>query len=590
MATESTAPAAAVAPTGPIRRPDEALFKEQEAKLDKEVRALQDKIVSPSSVVPVWPPVRNAASRCEPPVVCCLGLYGSHRISEMLIPNCSQKAVNNQIDLAAPRKDQESQNPTQIRRQELIKRLNEIKEQQGGGKKDRASKFDQIKRHEETVKRLINESKADRAKLPVKNLEELEEKIARLERDVNSGMMKLVDEKKALNEISNLRKQKKLFGGFEQQQKLIDEHKAKIKEIKDSLDTPEAKKLSEEYATLQAELDVIKAEQNTARDNLGKLRDERTKLKIERDAKYAELRALRDEYFTQKKAAAAYEREQKAKRAEREAAEREKYAKEKRMERAKAMLAEASEPAFLEEIRRANSLLHFFDPSHQTVEKAPLVANKGLGATDIRKVEADGLKGVRLVRKEDRDEDYLPAAKKGKKGKKNKAAEGGVAASGKFSLPPAVMDDCKTLGINLPSGAADVPAAIEAIKAKLANWKANQEAETKKVGFRSLIFYMLRCHSNRDCRTSRKPRRKLSASRPRSAVRLSLTERPRRTRQLPRPPRLSRTSVLRRRRPMSPPRLRRSRPPPRMVRVTTSLLPRWRKARIFRVNRLLSLR
>ncbi|VBB77004.1 Putative protein similar to Nuclear segregation protein BFR1 of Saccharomyces cerevisiae [Podospora comata] len=434
MATESTAPAAVAAPTGPIRRPDEALFKEQEAKLDKEVRALQDKI----------------------------------------------KAVNNQIDLAAPRKDQEPQNPTQIRRQELIKRLNEIKEQQGGGKKDRASKFDQIKRHEETVKRLINESKADRAKLPVKNLEELEEKIARLERDVNSGMMKLVDEKKALNEISNLRKQKKLFGGFEQQQKLIDEHKAKIKEIKDSLDTPEAKKLSEEYATLQAELDVIKAEQNTARDNLGKLRDERTKLKIERDAKYAELRALRDEYFTQKKAAAAYEREQKAKRAEREAAEREKYAKEKRMERAKAMLAEASEPAFLEEIRRANSLLHFFDPSHQTVEKAPLVANKGLGATDIRKVEADGLKGVRLVRKEDRDEDYLPAAKKGKKGKKNKAAEGGVAASGKFSLPPAVMDDCKTLGINLPSGAADVPAAIEAIKAKLANWKANQEAETKK--------------------------------------------------------------------------------------------------------------
>ncbi|KAK0671130.1 hypothetical protein QBC41DRAFT_62406 [Cercophora samala] len=435
MATESTAPAAAAATAaaGPIRRPDEALFKEQEAKLDKELKAVQDKI----------------------------------------------KAVNNQIELAAPRKDQESQNPTQIRKQELIKRLNEIKEEQGGGKKDRASKFDQIKRHEETVKRLINESKADRAKLPVKNLEELEEKIARLERDVNSGMMKLVDEKKALNEISNLRKQKKLFGGFEQQQKLIDENKAKIKEIKDSLDTPEAKKLSEEYNTLQAELDVIKAEQNVARDNIGKLRDERTRLKNEKDAKWNELKVFRDEYYTQKKAAQAYEREQKAKRAEREAAEREKYAKEKRMERAKAMLAEASEPAFLEEIRRANSLLHFFDPSHQTVEKAPLVANKGLGATDIRKVEAADLKGVRLVRKEDRDEDYLPAAKKGKKGKKNKA-EGAAAASTKFSLPPAVMDDCKTLGISLPSGAADVPAAIEAIKAKLANWKSNQEAETKK--------------------------------------------------------------------------------------------------------------
>ncbi|KAK0742222.1 hypothetical protein B0T21DRAFT_126049 [Apiosordaria backusii] len=302
-------------------------------------------------------------------------------------------------------------------------------------------------------------------------------------------MMKLVDEKKALNEISNLRKQKKLFAGFEQQQKLIDENKAKIKEIKDSLDTPEAKKLSEEYNTLQAELDVIKAEQNTARENIGKLRDERTKLKAEKDEKWNALKALRDDYFTQKKAAAAYEREQRAKRAERDAAEREKYAKEKRMERAKAMLAEASEPAFLEEIRRANSLLHFFDPSHQTVEKAPLVANKGLGATDIRKVEAADLKGVRLVRKEDRDDDYLPAAKKGKKGKKSKAE--GAAPSGKFNLPPAVMDDCKTLGISLPSSAADVPAAIEAIKAKLDTWKANQEAETKKVRFLSIYRLLL---------------------------------------------------------------------------------------------------
>ncbi|KAK4204071.1 hypothetical protein QBC40DRAFT_303762 [Triangularia verruculosa] len=431
MATESSAPAAA-AQTGPVRRPDEALFKEQEAKLDKELKAMQEKI----------------------------------------------KAVNNQLDLASPRKDQETQNPKQIRRQELIKRLNEIKEEQGGGKRDRSSKFDQIKRHEETVKRLINESKAERAKFPFKSVEELEQKIASLERDVNSGMMKLVDEKKALQEISNLRKQKKLFGGFEQTQKQIDEHKAKIKEIKDSLDTPEAKKLSEEYNTLQAELDVIKAEQNVARDSVGKLRDERTKLKTEKDAKYAELKTLRDEYFTQKKAAAAYEREQRAKRAEREAAEREKFVKEKRMERAKAMLTEASEPAFLEEIRRANSLLHFFDPTHQTVEKAPLVANKGLGATDIRKVEAADLKGVRLVRKEDRDDDYLPAAKKGKKGKKSKAE--GAAPSSKFNLPPAVMDDCKTLGISLPSSTSDVPAAIEAIKAKLTDWKENQEAETKK--------------------------------------------------------------------------------------------------------------
>ncbi|KAK4193569.1 hypothetical protein QBC35DRAFT_371529 [Podospora australis] len=433
MATDSNTPAAAgaatAAPVKPVK-PDQAVFEKELAKLEKELADSQAKL----------------------------------------------KAVKDKIDLATPSKDKATQSPTQIRRQELLDRLKAIREEQGSGKKDRGSKLDKIKSLDDQLKSRITEQKAARAKMPFKNLEELDAQIASLEKSVNEGKMKLVDEKKALTEVSNLRKQRKSFAQFEDGQKAIDKLKADIKEIKDSLDTPEAKKLSEEYNKLQAELDAIKAEQDEAYKGLSSLRDQRTKLRQEQEEKWQAVKKFKDDYHTQRKAAIAWEKEQRQKRFEREQAERERIAKERKMERAQKMLAEASDLAYLEEIRRANSLLHFFDPSHPVAEKAPLVADKGLAAAASRKVDASGLKGTALVSKKDRDEEYLPAAKKGKKGK-NKKAE---AASTKFNVPPSVLEDSAFIGVDPPMSAAEVPAVLEKIKAKLEHWKADQPAQTQK--------------------------------------------------------------------------------------------------------------
>ncbi|KAI0428083.1 hypothetical protein F5Y09DRAFT_9939 [Xylaria sp. FL1042] len=288
-------------------------------------------------------------------------------------------------------------------------------------------------------------------------------------------MMKLVDEKKALTEISNLRKQRKNFAQFDTSQKAIDDLKAKIKEIKDSMDDPESRALSDRYSKIQGELDSIKAEQDEAFKNLNSLRDERSKLQAEQQEKFQAVRKLKDEYYAAKKAFGEYEREARQKARERQKAERERYDKEKKKERAQKMLQEASDPAYLEEIRRANSLLHFFDPSSASTEKAPLLADSGLTAQASRKVDDSGLKGTKLVRKEDRDDDYLPAIKKGKKGKKASAAE----KSG-FNCPPSVIDDCSFLGVDPPMSAADVPAVIEKVKTKLDHWKSDQQAETQR--------------------------------------------------------------------------------------------------------------
>ncbi|PTB45554.1 hypothetical protein M441DRAFT_320293 [Trichoderma asperellum CBS 433.97] len=230
MAAAVAAPAAEAAPAPSVRptRPDEKVFKEELAKAEKEHKASMDKF----------------------------------------------NAIKAKIDVALPNKNKDQPSPTQKRRQELIAQANEIRQKQAGGKNARTSKLDQIKRLDEQLRNRIAEQKTAKAKVPFKSVEDVDRQIESLEKQVNSGTMKLVDEKKALTDVSNLRKIRKNFGQFDESQKQIDDLKAKIKEIKDTMEDPEQKAMSEQYNKIQAELDTIKAEQDEAYKNLSSLRDE----------------------------------------------------------------------------------------------------------------------------------------------------------------------------------------------------------------------------------------------------------------------------------------------------------------------------
>jgi uncharacterized coiled-coil DUF342 family protein len=393
----------------------------------------------------------------------------------------SQNAVRAKIDIAMPNKNKDQPSPTQKRRQELIAQANEIRQKQAGGKTARTSKLDQIKKLDDQVRSRINEQKTAKAKVPYKSAEDVDRQIESLQKQVDSGTMKLVDEKKALSDISNLRKVRKNFGQFDDSQRQIDDLRAKIKEIKDSMDDPEQKAMSEQYSKIQAELDAIKAEQDEAFKGISALRDERTRLHAEQQEKYTAIRKLKDEYYGQKKAFQAWERESREKQRERRKAEHDRYIQERKKADAERVLAEASDPAYLEEIRRANSLLQFLDPEHKP-EKGPLMADSGLSAQAQRTVDESSIKGTKVLSKKDRDEDFMPAVtgKKGKKGKKGSATA--AAPSGKnFNCPPSVVEDCAFMGIEPPMSAEDVPAVTEKVRAKLDHWKADQAAQTQKV-------------------------------------------------------------------------------------------------------------
>jgi uncharacterized coiled-coil DUF342 family protein len=356
--------------------------------------------------------------------------------------------------------------------------LKEIREKQAGGKAGRKQIFNEIEALDSKVKAEIAAQKVARSKTNFKGVEDIDREIDRLEKQVNGGMMKLVDEKKALAEISSLRKQRKGFAGFDEAQKSIDEKKAELKKLRDTLDDPESRALSDKYNKIQAELDVIKAEQDDAYKSVNSLRDERTKLQAEQQEKYTAIKKIKDDYYQANRAIQKWEFEARQKVRERKKAEQENYHNQKKKERAQQMLAEASDKAYLDEIRRAESLLRFLDPSY-SAEKAPLQAPSGLQAQAQRQVTDEGLKGMRVVKKE--EEDYF-AGSGGKKGKKNKkVAAAGSPAAGKYSCPPSVMEDCSAMGIEPPMSAADIPAVREKVQEKLDFWKKDQDAQTERV-------------------------------------------------------------------------------------------------------------
>lgn len=326
-------------------------------------------------------------------------------------------------------------------------------------------------------------------------MEEIDREIQRLEKEVDTGKMKLVDEKKNLAEISTLRKQRKGFAGFDEAQKGIDDVKAQITELKKGLDNPEAKALSEKYSAIQKELDEIKAEQDDVFKNLNSLRDERTKIHAEQQTKYSAIREIKDAYYKARKAFKDYEDEAYRQRRERQKTERDAFEKEKRKRIAEKKLEEASEPAYMDEILTAEGLIRYFDPSSAT-SKSDAGPGK-FAAQAQRTVDDSSMKGTRVVKKDEREDNYFmgTGGKKGKKGKKGNTAGSPAPATptegGKFNLSIGVIEELAKVNVEPPMNQSDVPAVVEKLKTQLDTWKKDQEKKTKEVRMREVASFEL---------------------------------------------------------------------------------------------------
>lgn len=355
---------------------------------------------------------------------------------------------------------------------QLVEEQKEIRAKQGSQKSSRQTQQTKFDANDREIKALIAQQKDARTRIGFKNAEEVQQKITSLMKQVDSGQLKLVEEKQKLAEVSSLRRQLKSFGGLDELQEKIDAKKAENVELKKTFDNAESRALSDKYEANQKEMDQIKAGREDIKKNQDALYAERNRLYEKQQATFKAKKDIGDAYHTQRKEHKAYEDKVYEQRRERQRQEREQYEKDKRKKIAEARLEEASELAYSDEIRTAENIIRHFDPTYGAAK-----GDKGPGefaASAQRQVDASKFQGMSVVKKE--EEDFFIGGGGKKKGKGGKKA----VSDNKFNLSIDIIEGLGQLGINPPSNQSEVPTTVEKLKEKVENWKKDQKSQTEK--------------------------------------------------------------------------------------------------------------
>lgn len=343
------------------------------------------------------------------------------------------------------------------KRNELTTELKSIIRAQGDLKKKKQIVNEQIKATDAIMKRKIGEIQEKTAKHNFKTVKDIEDRIRKLEANIESGDMILVEEKRAIKEITTLNKVKKDFMGFDQIQKSIDTDKAKIAELKKSLGELSNKDIQARFEEITKSLDAI-TEKNKSVDTKRKaLFDERSKLYKEKDALRDEMRSIYNAFDAKFKKFKADMDAERKRRVEEEKAYNLYLKKVELLDEVKEIAEQAKEPADASEISELKTLISKLDVSEEADESDAPVAEIALP------------EGAELIQK--KQESFFMGTAKSKKNKKSKKKS-------KAPLDAALVGIFVQMGVPIPSSSEDIPKTLDALKEKLQALEASQEEKS----------------------------------------------------------------------------------------------------------------
>ncbi|KAG0245584.1 hypothetical protein BGX31_007101 [Mortierella sp. GBA43] len=368
----------------------------------------------------------------------------------------------------------------------LRKRLGELREQQAENKKSKQAKTDQLTALNNSLKKKIADLKATQDKLPFKTQDAIDAQIAKLEKQVDSGSLKLVDEKRVLSEISSLKKSRKTVEALQAQQTAIDADKAAIAALKETVDDSASKALSAEYNKLQAELDEITKAKDEVWKKRNDLFDERTRLQKELDAEYQRKKTVNDEYYAAVREFSKFQKEEQARRQEEYQAKKQQEQEEKRLAIAKEERELAEIPAYTNEIVICENVYKYliqFSNDEKHIAEAAAAAPTASDATglNVRKVDttANVPQGVMLTKKADKEEEVFFVGKSKKnKGPKEKKAE--APTNNAFKIHHTVLEQLVELKVSIPRSQPELSKTLDALVEKKEFYKANQAKATEE--------------------------------------------------------------------------------------------------------------
>jgi hypothetical protein len=299
--------------------------------------------------------------------------------------------------------------------------------------------------------------------------------------------MKLADEKRALQELSQCKRNRRLVEGFQADQQAIDDDRAAADELRTQLDDPASKAASERYDAIKVQLEELNKERDEAYASRSKLYEERDSLQEQLNALFNQkrqsaqnFRDANDRYWNKVN-------EDRAKRAEKLRAQRAAEEAEKKLELAGRIREEAATPAYATQIQDCQTLIDFFSgKSIDNTSNVALVTKAdvaGVPKLELRTVEAGPAQGLVARKKKGEDEDLYFAGKgkgKGKKGgaKAGDASEVPTPISTALNIPFPTLSALLSLSIPPPASSTDVPRVVEDLKTKKAWFEANQARAT----------------------------------------------------------------------------------------------------------------
>ena len=301
--------------------------------------------------------------------------------------------------------------------------------------------------------------------------------------------MKLADEKRALQEISTCKRNRRTVEGFEAEHSFIEAERQKIVELRTELDDPASKQVSERYDSIKAELDELKKESDEAYADRSKLFEERDDIQnqlqtaFNRKRESSQLfREANDRYWTKIN-------EDRARRAERARAQRAAEELQKKQEIAERLREEAQSPAFQAQIEDCQTLIDYFtgkSTGNVTYKSTPLVARPevaGVPKLELRKVE-ESPEGLVIHKKKGDEEDaYFVSNKKNKTKKGSSKANGTGRSTPGRSTPTSPTNTNSSLNVPLPTLSALLSLSIPPPASNLDLPRLIGDLNTKKVWF-----------------------------------------------------------------------------------------------------------
>ncbi|EGF79681.1 hypothetical protein BATDEDRAFT_35219 [Batrachochytrium dendrobatidis JAM81] len=370
-------------------------------------------------------------------------------------------------------------------REKLSVHLQEIKELAG----KRTKLVDQLTALQSALKKKFESERTEKAKIGHRTVESVDSRIDEIEKQIQFGQVKLIDEKRMVSEISNLKKVRKVLEGYSQQQTTNDNDKAAIETLRAELKTLDGQRASlrELADTTRAELNKVAESLSTSRESLSGLLEQKRAIKSQVDAAFEKMRTLRSNHKIARDEFYNWEQEERQKRQEQFKQKQSEEREARIVAQAERELEDADIPAFTEEINLCSALIHFLSAQVGSSEsKTGSAASTPVSrptTTSTRAVDESLPSGATvMVRKGDNDDDFMVLGKKGKKGNKGGKSGSGTSTDGAKARPVRLdiltVNQLIALKIDIPVSSDNVPATLASLNEKKQAFLSEQAAQT----------------------------------------------------------------------------------------------------------------